>query len=98
MTAYTCKRLCCSVEYTTTGSNRTALTLNGVAETVRGIADRHDIREQSVRRRLDNRSCLARPRQLGNRNRREPTTIVPNLTSDSDRLAAQFLRMRRIAA
>lgn len=83
------------MEYTTTGSNRTSLTLNGVAETVRGIADLHGIREQSVRRRLDNHSCLARPRQIGNRHPQVPITAAPNLTSDSDRLAAQFNSLPR---
>lgn len=92
MTAYTCKRQCCSVE---TVKAAKALTLNGERVTVAELAERTGLTLQAVRRRVDAHICLQLPRQ---HDKRDPRSAALNLTSDSDRLAAQFNSLPRIAA
>lgn len=98
MTAYVCKRLCCSVETTHYGpTHQMEIHLNGRRVTTSMLAKELDLSHQAVRRRLDNESCMTRPRQPGNRIRRH-RLVGMNLSSDTNRWAALFLRLPLVAA
>lgn len=97
VTAYTCKRLCCSVEIVQHGNRPTDIILNGVMVTTSALAQKLDVSHQAIRRRLDNGNCLAQPRQPGNRIRRH-RLVGMNLSSDTNRWAALFLRLPLVAA
>lgn len=97
MTAYTCKRLCCSVELFHRPPRPPDIEINGLRVTTSELAVKLDITHQAVRRRLDHESCMTRPRQPGNRIRRH-RLVGMNLRSESDRLAAWFNRLPLVAA
>lgn len=91
MTAYTCKRLCCSVVTVLAAKD---LTLNGERLTVRELALGLGLTIGGMRRRIKVEGCLQRARQHDKQPKQKPVAVP----SESARLAALFLKLPRSAA
>lgn len=96
MTSYTCKRLCCSVDvvFSPRGIHN-VIKLNGTKVSAAEIATKAGVGIQSIHRRISAKRCLQVHRESGNR---RPKQKPVDARSESDRLAALFNKLPRVAA